>query len=77
MFEDVESTPATMADIVSALAILTFEIVDVCSPDKTQCTQRLEDIASRLLENVTTLPEGRTRTLIDAISKALVASEWT
>ncbi len=77
MFEEIENTPATMADIVSALSILAFEIVDACSPDKVQCAQRLEDIASQLLEAVPTLPEGRTRTLVDAISKALVASEWS
>jgi KaiC/GvpD/RAD55 family RecA-like ATPase len=76
MFEEVEKTPATMADIVSALSILTFEIVDACSPDKTQCAQRLEDITNKLLDAVPALPEGRTRTLVDAISKALVASEW-
>ena len=70
---DLNTVPATMADIVLALGTLTIEIMAQARPDSFD--DALIDIANALLDQKRAIADDRSRMLIGALAAHLVKTE--
>lgn len=70
-----EKDPITWADFIIVFPIIATEIVSACSSSSAEADARLEDIGSRLLDLSNRVTDPRSRLLVSALAKQLIATE--
>lgn len=67
--------PVTQKELAEVLMVVVIETMDAISPDASIVDQRLENIASRLLNFVNAMQAGNSRDILASLAKNLIQTE--
>ena len=70
-----EPAPISLAELEVATTFLTIEIVAALAPNPIEARERLEEIASRLLDLAKTAEDAGRRRILEAMAHGLITSE--